>query len=341
MPTSYARSLSRRHSSLDGVIGAGYILIEKIEESQGTMLSKTWFKKNNDIELRTNFFQDLSRILLSISRIPLPRIGSFVINSDGYLCLKNRPVSVEIQGLENERIPTDMPRDFTYSTVESYLYDLLRIHDNRLKNQPNAVLNVPDAGYQMSALAGMRTTLPLFFRREFCRGPFVFSLTDLHQSNIFVDDNWHITCLVDLEWACSRPIEMVEPPYWLTNKAVDSMDPEEYDSHRTELMAVLAAEESKMPKDRTMPRLSRVMEDAWSRGTFWYTLALTSPTGLFKLFYKHIQQPWFSKHKPEEIGEIMPFFWAKNAGKFVAKKLSDKEKYDHELRLAFGVKETS
>lgn len=321
------------------MIGAGYILIEKIEASQGVMLSKTWFKKQNDKELRTNFYRDLSRILLSITRIPLPRIGSFVINSDGYLCLSNRPVSVEIQGLENEKIPTDMPRDFTYSTVESYVCDLLRVHDNRLRHQPNGAHSVADCGYQMSALAAMRTTFPQFFCRSFCRGPFVFTLTDLHQSNIFVDENWHITCLVDLEWACSRPIEMVEPPYWLTNKAVDVLDAEEYDSLRTELMTILAAEEAKLSTytKTMMPRLSRVMENGWSKGTFWFTLALSSPTGLYNLFYNRIQ-PWFSRHKPEEVGEIMPFFWVKDAGRFVRKKLSDKERYDHELRLAFGVK---
>lgn len=48
-------------------------------------------------------------------------------------------------------------------------------------------------------------------------------LTDLHQSNIFVDDNWRITYLVDLEWAYSRPVEIAEPLYWLTNKGVDKI----------------------------------------------------------------------------------------------------------------------
>lgn len=37
----------------------------------------------------------------------------------------------------------------------------------------------------------------------------MFTLTDLHQSNIFVDNDWHITAIVDLEWACSRPIKAV------------------------------------------------------------------------------------------------------------------------------------
>jgi hypothetical protein len=30
-------------------------------------------------------------------------------------------------------------------------------------------------------------------------GPFPLQLTDLHASNIFVDEDWNITCLIDLE----------------------------------------------------------------------------------------------------------------------------------------------
>ncbi|KAJ5215219.1 uncharacterized protein N7498_001626 [Penicillium cinerascens] len=249
---------------------------------------------------------------------------------------------MELQELENEKIPTDLPRDYTYSTVESYVTDILGVHDNRLRNQPNAVNNIQDCGYQMSALAIMRTTIPLFFSRNLRRGPFVFMLTDLHQSNIFVDDKWRITCLVDLEWACSRPVQMAEPPYWLSNKGVDEIHVEEYDKRRRELMTIMKAEEAAnfsefLPKDAgsTPFRLSETMEQAWATGTFWYSLALSSPTGLFRLFYEHIQ-PLLSEHGSDDIGETMPFYWGNNVGKFVATKLADKRKYDKELLLAFS-----
>ncbi|KAJ5562194.1 hypothetical protein N7461_000955 [Penicillium sp. DV-2018c] len=306
------------------------------------MLSNTWSEKPHDVELRANFFRGLSQILLSISRTPLPRIGSFVIDKDGYLTLCNRPLSMELQELENENIPTGLAREYTYSTVDSYVTDILEVHDSRLRNQPNAVNNVQDCGYQMAALAAMRTIAPFIFRREFHRGPFVFTLTDLHQSNIFVDDKWCITCLVDLEWACSRPIQMVEPPYWLTNKGVDQIDAEEYDKIRNELMTIMNAEESErsrnfLSKDagETPLRLSEVMEEAWASGTFWYFLALSSPTGLYSLFYKHIQ-PLLSKNDSDEFAEVMPFYWGKDVGKFVARKVTDKKKYDYELRQAFA-----
>lgn len=348
-PTSAVvlRSPSKCNQVPPGVSEAGYWLIECIEETQGTMLSNRWRENQHDAELRTNFFRSLSQILLSISKTPLPRIGSFIINSDGYLTLCNRPLSMELQELENEEIPTGLPREYTYSTVESYVTDILGVHDSRLRNQPNAVNNVQDCGYQMSALAAMRTIAPLFFRRDFHRGPFVFTLTDLHQSNIFVDDEWRITCLVDLEWACSRPFQMVEPPYWLTNKGVDEINVEEYDKLRKELLTIMNAEETESSRGfllknarKTPLRLSEAMEEAWASGTFWYSLALSSPTGLFSLFYEHIQ-PLLSKNNSEEIGEIMPFYWGRDVGKFVARKLADKKKYDCELRQAFTAGSTN
>ncbi|KAE8149392.1 hypothetical protein BDV25DRAFT_156391, partial [Aspergillus avenaceus] len=341
VPSYYKHHLHRMSASQDAVTDSGYLLIERIEETQGTMLSNTWPHKQNDIGLRTNFFRDLSRILLSMSRIPLPRIGSFTIDSEGFLSLDNRPLSIELEQLENEGVSIDMPRDYTYSTVESYVADILCAHDSRLRDQPNAANNIHDCGYQMSALAAMRTIVPFMFSRNLRRGPFVFTLTDLHQSNIFVDDNWHITCLVDLEWACSRPMEMVEPPYWLTNQGVDGITAKEYDLLRTELMTVLTEEETKLPSPifsaeakMTMPRLSEVMQDAWTKGTFWYTLALSSPTGLFRLFYEHIQ-PLVAGNYSEEFSEVMPFYWERNVAKFVARKLSDKKRYDRELQMAF------
>jgi hypothetical protein len=323
-------------------MGVGYLLIEYIEEEQGEMLSNTWPEKQHDIRLRTNFFRDLSRILLSVTRIPLPKIGSFVIDHNGFLRLTNRPLSLEIQDLENEEIPTNIPRDYTYSTVDSYVTDILRIHDSRLRHQPNAINDTGDYIYQTSALAAMRTVFPSFFNPELRRGPFAFTFTDFHQSNIFVDEDWHITSLVDLEWACTRPIEMLRTPTWLTDKAVDEIaeEPAKYDMMRREFMDILVAEERRL--DRTWasnhgsPQLSSIMEENWRVGTFWYTLALASPTGLFTVFYKQIQ-PRFIENCPEHdtFQQIMPWYWAQDWVKVAASKLSDRKEYDIRLQQAF------
>lgn len=74
----------------------------------------------------------------------MPRIGSFVINDDGVLVLSNRPLALEIHDLENERISVDIPRDLTYSSVDSYILGSLAFHDSCLRHQPNSALSEQD-----------------------------------------------------------------------------------------------------------------------------------------------------------------------------------------------------
>lgn len=68
-------------------------------------------------------------------------------------------------------------------------------------------------------------------------------------------------------------------------------------------------------------------------GTFWYTLALASPTGLFAVFYKQIQSRFLEA--PDAFEEVMPWFWALDVKSIVKHKLSDRKDYDVWLRQAF------
>lgn len=272
-----------------------------------------------------------------MTRVPAPRIGSFIIDKDGYLRLANRPLSVEIEVLENEMIPTDIPRDYTYSTADSYVVDILGFHDNRLRYQPNAINNVGDCGYQLSVLTAMRTVFQSIYTRGFRRGPFVLNFTDCHQSNILVDEEWHITSLIDLEWTCTQPIEVFQPPYWLTNASVDQIDLAEYDTIRQEFMAVLKTEEQAFTTSNggtSQLQLSEVMERSWESGAFWYTLALSSPSGIFRLFDAHIK-PLYMEGNDEEFQLAMAFFFEKDLGHIAHRKLADREEYDKKLLQAF------
>lgn len=194
VPSGYHRhSLGGNNIFKTKGVETEYMLIEYIEPSKGKMLPVEWFTQQGDNSTwRKNFFRDYSCIMLSVSRIPLPVIGSFIIDSNGFLQLKNHPLTLEVQDLENEEIPTGIPRDYTYDTVDSYVTDVLGMHDSRIQHQPNAINDINDFIYQISALTAMRATFPTFFRRELRRGPFVFALTDFHQSNALVDKDWHI-----------------------------------------------------------------------------------------------------------------------------------------------------
>jgi hypothetical protein len=103
----------------------GYLIIDYIEETRGKMLSESWEELRHDKNRRLNLFSDLSRIMLSLAQLRLPRIGSLTIDKHGVLRLLNRPLTLRIQNLENEGIPTNIDRTLTYSTTDAYLFDLL------------------------------------------------------------------------------------------------------------------------------------------------------------------------------------------------------------------------
>ena len=197
----------------------GYLIMDYVEEWR--TLADTWEELRGDKDRRANLFRDLSRIMLSLGRVPLPRIGSFTINNKGVVSLTNRPLTLRIQTLENEGIPTNIGRDRTYLSAWPYYVELLACHDSRLLHQPNSIYHERDCRDQMAVLTIMRSILPSFVDQTRQHGPFLFTLTDLQPSNIFVDKDWNVKCLIDLEWACSLPIEMESPPCWLTSRGVD------------------------------------------------------------------------------------------------------------------------
>ena len=324
---------------IDGAaaLGTGYILIEYIDSSRGRMLSETWKENRHNDNARKNLFRGLSRTILSLAKTPLPRIGSFVLDEKGYLSLTNRPLTLQLQMLENEDIPVDIPRHVTHSTVDSYINDIFSFHESRFRNQPNAVNSLQEGFYQTCALMVMRSIWPCFFRREFLRGPFFLSLTDLHQSNIFVDDDWNVSCLIDLEWACSRPVEMIHPPHWLTGQSIDMIDSDVYGTLHGEFMEIFGEEERLLDPDSVsaLP-LYPILRQSLERGTFWFSLALNTPAALFKIFYDHLQ-PRFSKtHKDDESFWLITMrYWSFDAFKFLEAKVKDKEQYDMHLRQAF------
>ncbi|TWU77001.1 hypothetical protein ED733_007536 [Metarhizium rileyi] len=138
-----------------------------------------------------------------------------------------------------------------------------------------------------------------FIRPEYRHGPFFLTLTDLHQSNIFVDEQWNIKAIIDLEWAHAKPIEMQVPPYWLTSRAADGFNDAdaiaEYDAILEEYLAIYAEEERRRNGVVVEAPIKR---HVWKSGSFWYFHAVSIPKGMFNLFNRHIQ-PLFNTEHPD------------------------------------------
>ncbi|KAF9768079.1 hypothetical protein IL306_014670 [Fusarium sp. DS 682] len=316
------------------LLDLGYLVLEHIDN--GKMLSETWEEHRHDSRRRANLFRHLSRIMLRLAKLPLPRIGSWTMDNRGVLKLANRPLNLVLHQLENAGISTGIPRDRTYTSVEPYLLDFITCQDNRIRYQPNSIHHQSDGEQQLAALTAMRALLPHFTDRKFREGPFICSLTDLHQSNIFVDDDWHIISIIDLEWACARPIEMLGPPDWLSGRSLEELTFhfDEFASLHDEFVDAFEREELAQSHSNVN---AEIMRACWKTGTFWYSRALDSSTTLLALFIDHIQ-PRFAKISStswDEFSHMLMRLWDFNSQRFISSKIIEQEQYANQLRKIF------
>lgn len=90
--------------------------------------------------------------MISLARLPQPRIGSWTIDNVCRISLSNRPLLYRLHHLENWIIPTGIPRNRTYTNADSFYLDLLKGHDNRLRYQHNSAHSQVDAQNQAEYL---------------------------------------------------------------------------------------------------------------------------------------------------------------------------------------------
>ncbi|KPM37891.1 hypothetical protein AK830_g8680 [Neonectria ditissima] len=315
----------------------GYLLVERVDKGQ--ILSETWEGHRADPERRANLFRDLSKIMLGLAKLPLPRIGSWTMDNNGALTLTNRPLTSLIHQLENHEIPTNIPRDLTYTNVEPYLLDLIACQDNRIRHQPNSVHDEVDGEAQLAALTAMRALLPKFTDRKFRQGPFALSLTDLKPGNIFVDDDGHITSIIDLQWACARPIQMLSPPDWLTGRSLEQLifqvHLDKYAESHDEFMEIFEEEELEGYDANT---LTEIIRTSWTTGGFWYAQAMDWPGILVGLYVDHIL-PRFAKLSSasrEEFNHVFMRLWDQSSPDFISSKIEAQEEYSNEVREMFA-----
>jgi len=317
-------------------VRSAYMVLEYLGPKTGRMLSDTFDMYREDEARRQRLFRGISRILLSLARIPQARIGSFRFNNNGTVTLANRPLSCSTMILENDGATRTIQRNDTFNCTDAFVSDTLNFHDHRFLSQPNAIYSEPDCRGQMAVKTLLRVLSHVYIRRELRNGPFVLQLTDFHASNILVDNQWNVTGLIDLEWICALPSEMLEVPYWLTGCAVDQIKDEkldEFDRARQEFMRVFG-EEEKATKAQAVHHitLSEVMQDMWASKGVWFWICLSSVNAMYFVLETHLYPP---KSLSLEAERVVSRFWCQDSEDVVRKKLADKQAYDDDLRKLF------
>lgn len=319
------------------------MILDYIQPDVGEMLSITWRAHSRDAVRREILFRGLSRLILSVSRIALPAIGAWKFHDDGSISLSNRPLTCGVVIHENAGAPRILQQNEPYSCVEPYVSDLLTFHDGRFLAQPNAANNEEDCRHQMAVQALLRMLSHHYLERERRHGPFFMQFSDLHQSNILVDAQWNITAIIDLEWVCSRPAEMIDVPYWITGLSIDEVADDDhyqdYLSAREEFMALFEDEEKKMAHRLPNGFVSTILRDAWERKATWFFHCLDSVNAMYALFDEQLRPQFISFYLKTNMELLLSRFWCKQAAAVVEMKVQEREQYTAKLREMFGREE--
>ncbi|KAL7914479.1 hypothetical protein GGI35DRAFT_466462 [Trichoderma velutinum] len=279
-----------------------YMLLEYISSDIGQMLSITWDRYNNDLSHKHKLFESISRITLSLAQ------------------------------LENEGSQRIIQVDQVYQSTEAFVSDTLKLHDNAFVNHPNSAYDDDDCYSQMAARASLREVSHHHISREQRNGPYFMQYTDLTRSNVFVDDDWNITCLLDLEWICALPVEMIRVPHWLSG--CDYIDGLKGETHikfsmvRQEFMEIFQKEEDKMSLEHTIS-LTDAINNGWASKSvwFWHTMN-TSVITLYPIVKAYIYKSLsIGPDKLDDIERALSALWGDDRATIVAKKRADYNGY--------------
>ena len=213
---------------------------------------------------------------------------------------------------------------------------MLSYQEHRLRFQPNSILGRPDGIFQLSAFVALRAVLPIFWNQDFERDAFVLTLPDLHQSNIFVDDDWNIVGVIDFEFAPVQPQQMVNVPHWISGKGIDELvGPalEEYKRLHDLFIDIVEEEEAARQCGHGF---SKRLRNDWRSGRFWYNAALRSSNAFPLIFEQHIQSRFFEKFDPDVQGLTLLPLWSEDCEEFIAAKIRDKKQYEERIRGLFA-----
>lgn len=312
------------------------MLLDYINSAKGRMLSDTLkdFRETDSKRMR-NLCRGISRIILSLASKAQPLIGSLRFNDDGSTTLSSRPLFCAHSILESEGAPRAL--NGLYTTNTSFITDMLRFREEAFRAQPNAVNDEEDCYLQMLHMTLLRRLRPHFARHS--DGPFILQFTDFHASNIFVDDDWNVVALIDLEYVCALPPEMLTVPYWLSVDAIDDvidhMDP--FCKIHEAFMDIFRDEESRISHVNDL-QLAPSIEETWTSSSCWFYRSLISINGMACCLEDHIYEKFhFNPSRKEErhLAKTLSSRWTPDPANFVEQKLRDKAKYNEDMARHF------
>ncbi|KAG5350102.1 hypothetical protein C0989_000186 [Termitomyces sp. Mn162] len=184
----------------NNVIGRPYTFSDRVE---GTQLCKLWFDpKWFTEEHRKNVFRSLVSYMVQLRNLEFPSIGclNYDAKTDSHVVCPLLPTNESI-------LEGDTTVSGPYSTVHAYLLDSIS----------SQISEAPSPAHKIS-LSLLRLFVGALPDQSLDGPPFVLSMPDYGYQNVFVDDDGHVTGLIDWDdlKLCSRQGGYASYPSWIT-----------------------------------------------------------------------------------------------------------------------------
>jgi hypothetical protein len=209
-------------------------------------------------------------------------------------------------------------------------------------HQSNAVLYDDDGHWQLSSLTALRALLPNLLDRDTRHGPFTMHLLDMHASNIFVDEHWNITKLIDFEFAPIVPTSNIDVPSWLAAASADALVMEKLDEYMIAFNEFIEAVEQEEVSMGLGPSYSQRLRASMVSGRFWLNLALKGIDLFPFMVDQHLMPQYLGDSFTEDWRKDNPALsrlWGENVLEFLAEKATQKQRYEAQLRDIFATAE--
>ena len=306
----------------DHPTGLPFIILRHVS---GFHLSTRW----DDLppEHRHNVFEQLADILLELNGHHFDHIGALGLDKSGNWTLSRPPLNSPTSHLKIDGVEIHMDTVFSTS-MEFFLaqYDHLW---RRYTEQRNSVYHEEDAKEKYVRLQLFKELLPTFNVPEFNDGPFTLMHSDLHQSNILVDENLRITAILDWEWACVLPIQISGlPPICLSLKRPAEVGPDEYSEWLRSVKSWIKIYERKESQLAIDIPIAGLMKESLRDRKFWFAHAIMDPYWFEYIFDDHIYSHTIDVDFDVICSEILNAETHSSAKQLIAQKLRDLETYN-------------
>jgi hypothetical protein len=192
----------------------------------------------NISEERLDFlYRQMANIVVQLSTLEFPNIGSLLEDKEGNISVAGRPLIMNMNKLgDHARVPPWILPTGTFSTADEWYSALADMHMAQLVFQHNdAVKDDEDAkekyvARQLFRRLAVEGRLSQGMGNKFeSDGTFRLWSEDLRPSNVLVDKDDRVVAVIDWEFAYAAPSQFTfDPPWWLLLSEPDWYDEGSY-----------------------------------------------------------------------------------------------------------------